>query len=135
LRKRGITLIWRVRDIPRIDSLTPQNVLHILRILQEAFTNIIKHAKAKTITVRTGSGRDHVFIEVLDDGCGFVCNREGRGLVNMRKRARALSAQMELTSTASGTRLILQIPRAAKPSLPDGGRDQASNTMRVALSS
>jgi signal transduction histidine kinase len=134
LRKRGITLVWRVNDIPKIDSLTPQNVLHILRILQEAFTNIVKHAKAKTITVRTGSGREHVFIEVLDDGCGFVCNREGRGLVSMRKRAHALSAQLELTSTPSGTRLMLQIPCAAKPARPDDGRDEPSETMRVALS-
>lgn len=130
LRKRGISLVWRVSDIPRIHSLTPQNVLHILRILQEAFTNIVKHARAKTITVRTGSAQEHVFIEVADDGCGFVHHREGRGLVNMRKRAQALGAQLKLTSTPSGTSLTLHIPRAARASgedmLPDAAKDGAA---------
>jgi len=113
LKKRGIALLWQVRDIPKLNSLTPQNVLHILRILQETFTNIVKHAGARTITVKTGCTQEQVFIEVADDGCGFVRNNEGgRGLCNMRKRAQALGAKLELLPSPSGTTVSLYLSRA-----------------------
>jgi len=130
LCSRGIALVWRVGDIPGMPTLTPQDVLHVLRILQEAFTNIVKHARARTITVRTGSTQAHIVIEVTDDGCGFVDIREGRGVSNMRKRAQALGAQLDLTSTPSGTSLVLRIPRAAEgveeKGLPDANRTRDS---------
>lgn len=113
LCKRGISLVWRVGDIPKMPTLTPQNALHILRILQEALTNIVKHARARTITVRTGSTEEQVVIEVTDDGCGFGDLREGRGIGNMRRRAHALDGDLDLSSTPSGTTVRLRIPRAA----------------------
>lgn len=111
LKERGITLNWQVRDVPRLDCLTPQNVLHILRIVQESFTNIIKHAHARTITVQTGYTDEHVFLRIADDGRGFTTHREGRGLVNMRMRARALAATLEITPTPLGTTLCLYLNR------------------------
>lgn len=123
LCKRGIALVWRVGAIPRMQALTPRDVLHVLRILQEAFTNIVKHARARTITVRAGVAQEHVFIEVADDGCGFVDIYEGRGVGNMRKRARALGAQLDLTPTPSGTSLVLRLPRAAEAALETVLRD------------
>jgi signal transduction histidine kinase len=113
LKRQGIALDWQVRDIPKLDSLTPQNVLHILRIVQEAFTNIVKHARASTITVETGASEEHVFIRVSDDGCGFAQVREGRGLASMRRRAHYLGAQLDITPSPGGTALQLSIPRAA----------------------
>jgi signal transduction histidine kinase len=113
LKKRGVSLSWQVRDIPELASLTPQNVLHILRIVQEAFTNIVKHARAKTITVRTGFTQQHVFIEIADDGGGFTRDREGRGLTSMRRRAQALGAKLDITSSPAGTTLSLYIPRSS----------------------
>jgi len=113
LRKQGIALDWQVRDVPKLERLTPQNVLHILRILQEAFTNIVKHARARTITVQTGVAADHVFIEVSDDGRGFTDDREGRGFLNMRRRAQALGAKLDITPSNSGTTLSLHIPQAS----------------------
>ena len=98
LKRQGIALNWRVQDLPRLASLTPGNVLHILRILQEAFANIAKHARAKTITVQTGHTDEHVFIRVADDGCGYCTGREGRGLVSMRRRARALGAKLAIVA-------------------------------------
>jgi signal transduction histidine kinase len=113
LKKRGISLEWQVRDLPKLASLTPQNVLHILRILQEAFSNIVKHARAKTITVQTGFTEEYVFIKVADDGCGFTAGREGRGLVNMRNRAQALGAKLDLMPSPAGTTLSLYISRCS----------------------
>jgi signal transduction histidine kinase len=120
LKRQGIKLNWQVSDVPKVESLTPQNVLHILRILQEAFTNIIKHARASTITVTTGFDAAHVHMSVADDGGGFRGEREGRGLSSMRRRAQQLGAQLEINSSPSGTVLSLRIPVDAQPALAAG---------------
>lgn len=111
MAKQGIRLNWQVKDVPKMRSLTPQNVLDILRILQEAFTNIVKHANASTITVATGISDTSVFIHVIDDGRGFITVREGRGLANMRRRAESLRAKLDIIPTGTGTTLGLYLPR------------------------
>jgi signal transduction histidine kinase len=114
LRRQGIALDWQVGDLPRLPSLTPHNVLHILRIMQEAFTNIVKHARATSVTVGTACTAGHVVIRVADDGCGFaVGNREGRGLASMRRRARTLGADLSFAPSPHGTTLSLALPRPA----------------------
>jgi signal transduction histidine kinase len=113
LRKQGVILDWQVREVPKFARLTPQNVLHILRILQEAFTNIIKHARATTITVQTGVAQDHVLIRVSDNGCGFMSARQGRGLASMHRRALALGANLDISPSQTGTTLSLLIPQFA----------------------
>ncbi|WP_406741181.1 ATP-binding protein, partial [Bordetella pertussis] len=45
--------------------------LHVLRILQEVFTNILKHARARRLTVSTRLEPAHAVIAVIDDGAGF----------------------------------------------------------------
>ncbi len=112
LKRQGIALEWQVQDVPELASLTPQNVLHILRILQEAFTNILKHAHAKTIKVETARTDKHVQVVVADDEDGFTRGREGRGLLNMRRRAAALGAKLDIAPSPAGTTLTLQIPRS-----------------------
>jgi len=113
LKRQGIALQWQVQDVPELASLTPQNVLHILRILQEAFTNILKHAHAKSITVQTARTGEHVHVVVADDGIGFAGSREGRGLLSMRRRAQALGANLDIVPTAAGTTVTLRIPRTS----------------------
>ena len=113
LKRQGIALQWQVQDVPELASLTPQNVLHILRILQEAFTNILKHAHANTIKVQTARTDEHVHVVVADDGSGFTAGREGRGLLNMRRRAEALGAKLDIAPSSAGTTLTLQIPRTS----------------------
>jgi signal transduction histidine kinase len=114
LKDQGITLDWQVRELPRLACLTPQNVLHVLRILQEAFTNVLKHARASRIRVETGSEPDgkHVFIRVQDNGTGFASPGPGRGLRNMRQRAQTIGGDLEIESTSVGTTLNLLLPVA-----------------------
>ena len=112
LREQGIRLDWQVRDLPRLSCLTPQNVLHVLRILQEAFANVLKHAKASVIAVETGIDPDgrRVFIRVCDNGRGFVAGGSGRGLGNMRERARSIGGELDVKSSPTGTSVTLQLP-------------------------
>jgi signal transduction histidine kinase len=112
LRKQGIDLDWHVSEVPELSCLTPQNVLHILRILQETFTNILKHAHATRIRVETGvdAARAHVYIRVGDNGTGFCGDRAGRGLASMKQRAKIIGARLDIEPTAAGTTLSLLLP-------------------------
>jgi signal transduction histidine kinase len=112
LRRQGIDLDWKVQQVPELSCLTPQNVLHILRILQEAFTNILKHARATTIQVETGLDREgkHVYIQVRDNGTGFSGERTGRGIASMRHRAEILGGRLDIAPSAAGTTLNLLLP-------------------------
>ena len=112
LRRQGIHLDWRVREVPGLACLTPQNVLHILRILQEAFTNIVKHARATSIHVETGLdvAGEHVYIRVRDNGAGFCGERTGRGIASMRHRAKIIGGRLDIQPSAAGTTLNLLLP-------------------------
>jgi signal transduction histidine kinase len=112
LRKQGIDLDWRVRDVPGLSCLTPQNVLHILRILQEAFTNIVKYARATRIHVETGldAAGENVYIQVRDNGTGFSGGRTGRGIASMRHRAEIIGGRLDIQPSAAGTTLNLLLP-------------------------
>ncbi|MEO7762539.1 MAG: hypothetical protein ABIS68_11590, partial [Casimicrobiaceae bacterium] len=74
LNAAGIRLAWQVAELPPVPSLTPHNALHILRTLQEALTNVLKHAGAHRITVKTAldDPARQVLISVSDDGHGFT---------------------------------------------------------------
>lgn len=118
LNAAGIRLFWQVRELPPLPNLTPRNVLHILRVLQEALTNVFKHAGATRITVTTqiDEATDRALITVADDGHGFVLEAEcgnrppGRGIGNMRRRAEAVGGAIAVDSGPQGTRITLALP-------------------------
>ena len=105
-------------DLPALPWLDAQAALHVLRILQEVLTNIIKHSGAREITVRTAQapldGRAGVQVLVEDDGHPFdraQAPTEGRkGLANMRTRALALQARLDWAPLAGGNRFTLWMP-------------------------
>lgn len=109
----AVRIDWQVRDVPLIADFSPEKVLQVLRIIQEAVTNVLKHANANTLTVSTGEADDshQVFIEVRDDGQGFgEHSKPGRGLANMRQRAQSINAEIETTSSVQGSRVRLWLP-------------------------
>ncbi len=111
LRQQRIALDWQVKDVPKLPCLTPQNVLHVLRILQEAFANVLKHAQASSILVATAIEHGHVAITVADDGQGFERGGgRGHGLSNMLERARRIGAELKIEPTPRGTSLSLLLP-------------------------
>ncbi|MEJ0049295.1 MAG: ATP-binding protein [Rhodospirillales bacterium] len=112
LKKHGIELDWEVKDVPKLACLTPRNVLHILRILQEAFTNVLKHARATKVGVETGldAPGGHVYIRVSDNGAGFTGERAGHGLASMRRRAGIIGGSLDIQASPAGTTLNLLLP-------------------------
>jgi len=114
LESTGIALRWEVKDIPKLDWLDPKNALHILRILQEAFTNTIKHTHASEICVTTEAENDHVLVKVSDNGPGFsvqdAFKNGGKGLSNQKRRAEAIGAEVNWDSNNTGTCFTLRLP-------------------------
>jgi len=114
LESTGIALRWEVTNVPALDWLDPKNALHILRILQETFTNIIKHTHATEIRVATGVDNDHVVVTVTDNGQGFLLEgakkNGGKGLSNQVRRAQVIGAEISLESGDTGTCFTLRLP-------------------------
>lgn len=82
----------------------------LYRIVQEAITNVERHANASEVVVRIWSQDDQIRVEVKDNGIGFAMERqpqnEGIGLSNMRERAEMLGGYFEIRSRPTlGTRL------------------------------
>ncbi|QDZ12290.1 sensor histidine kinase [Devosia ginsengisoli] len=91
LRRLGVGLDWSMEKLPEIGGVTPGNALSVLRIMQEAVTNALKHGPARHIRIegRRGYGGAAV-IAVANDGGGSEAARAGHGLSNMSRRARSI---------------------------------------------
>jgi signal transduction histidine kinase len=116
LQAAGIHFAWHVDTLSPIPDLSPRKVLQVLRILQEAVNNVIKHAPATTIRVSTGMEQSAerglvAFAEIKDDGNGFPpVPGEGRGLGNMKRRALSIGADLIIASHPRGTTVKLLFP-------------------------
>lgn len=101
LRSAGIELIWDVEEVPKLESYTSREIFELLRILQEAVSNVLKHAQAKRIklSIRWKPDTQDILIALEDDGCGFNLeqNHPGRGLSHMRMRAKSIPADFQFT--------------------------------------
>jgi len=114
LRAVGIELAWDARGLPEEIDINPDAVLPILRIVQEALTNALKHSQARAvhvvIAVERGTDVEWLILRVTDNGTGIVEERAGgRGLLNMRNRANRIGAQLKIeTVPGAGTMVALR---------------------------
>jgi len=117
LESAGIRLRWEVRDVPPLPWLDQRHALHILRILQEAFTNAVKHADASEIAVATDCSDGAVRVRVADNGGGFdpAGPPRGRGLGNQARRAEVIGGRIEIASGPAGTTTVLILPMTKQP--------------------
>jgi signal transduction histidine kinase len=115
LRAAQVDLHWDVELLPALPGLTPARVLHVLRMLQEAVTNAIRHGHARTLWIDAVAATDGVRIRVRDDGGGFdpLAAAGGRGLANLRRRAAEVGAALDIESApGQGTTVSLLLPYA-----------------------
>jgi PAS domain S-box-containing protein len=107
--------------IKGLDERLPSHMeLNLFRILQEALTNVEKHAGAKKVHVQIACRKDLIVLTIQDDGRGFAVQsrnggkkkRRGIGLTNMRERAAFLGGTCETESAPKqGTVITVRIPR------------------------
>lgn len=84
---------------------------NVFLVTKEAFTNISKHAQAKTVTVHLNVLNDWLTIDIIDDGIGLQTTGSGNGLYNMKKRMDEISGRFNVRST-NGTAIMLSAPIA-----------------------
>lgn len=126
LQARGIELDWQVQPLPATAGLAAGERLHVMRIVQEAFTNVLKHSGASQVIVRAETQASGCsVIDIIDNGRGFrpgTAQAPGWGLSNMHERAAMLGAQLSCTDGEAGgvhVRLALNCaPPEASPPRP-----------------
>jgi signal transduction histidine kinase len=90
----------------------------LYRVIQEALTNVTKHARAKNVEIQLTNVAKHLHCLVHDDGVGFdtpsvlSCKeRSGLGLVGIRERLNAVGGTLQIESVVGrGTQLLVKIP-------------------------
>jgi signal transduction histidine kinase len=91
----------------------------VFRVVQEALTNVVRHARAETVLIQMAREGARLSIEVEDDGLGFdpasVATPEssgrGLGILGIRERVELLGGQVTIDSApGQGTRLVVSVP-------------------------
>ena len=80
---------------------------HLILIFKEAMTNVAKHAKAKECEIQFFCDSAILNITLIDDGIGFLQseNTAHNGLINMKKRAKKINANLTISSSKKGTKI------------------------------
>jgi two-component system sensor histidine kinase UhpB len=87
------------------------------RTVQEALTNVLKHAQARRVSIDVSDLEDHLTIEIADDGRGASAQELGKersfGLLGLRERAQSVGGWLDVvTAPGQGMTLILSVPLA-----------------------
>ena len=113
IQSAGIQLHWNMGDLMQRKALEPTQSLELLRILQEAITNALRHSGARNIEIAVRQVRSQIEVRVQDDGRGFNASAVagGRGIGSMQDRAGRLGANLTLESElGAGTVVTLVLP-------------------------
>jgi signal transduction histidine kinase len=100
-----------------LDSLDSDVALCLFRVVQEALTNVLRHARASKACVTLTTGAESVELNVVDDGVGFVSGehtRSGLGLRSIHERVRFMRGSVSVDSRpGEGTKILVRIPIGA----------------------
>ena len=121
-------------SVPRLD---PATEVAAFRIVQEALTNVARHAAASRCTVRLASDGRLLTIAVEDDGRGFDAaeiGRAGVGLIGLRERVAERGGTLQLASApGQGTRLTVRLPLADSPREASPAQDPRADDLPSSL--
>ncbi|MEU8954043.1 sensor histidine kinase [Streptomyces sp. NPDC048518] len=117
VRAGGVPVELRVTGAPR--PLAPGVELCAYRVVQEALTNVLKHARGASATVELAYRRRHIEVAVTDDGEGVVLDRVrpggGHGLIGMRERAKLYGGAISIGPLSEGGFAVrLTLPTSAR---------------------
>ncbi len=108
-------------------NLKPICEVQLVRIMQEALTNIRLHADASRVRVKFQQQQDSLHVEIEDDGVGFIETelKKHFGLKSMRERTESVNGKLKIDSSPGhGTRVSLCLPTAASHSQQENSHVQ-----------
>jgi signal transduction histidine kinase len=117
LRATGVTVHCELEGIEA--RLSPEIETALFRAVQEALSNIARHARAETVLIQGVRRGDHITFEIEDDGIGFetgtavegLGSMRGVGLLGMRERIEIIGGTLAIESEpGSGTRVVMNVP-------------------------
>jgi signal transduction histidine kinase len=113
-KRTGVKVECIVEDLAD-EKMLPDVKITAFRCVQEALTNVARHANAGSASVRLQDKGENLFLEVADLGKGFTADKlpkyRGTGLDGMRERVALCGGQLELESAPNrGTRLSIRLP-------------------------
>ncbi|MCC6767012.1 MAG: PAS domain S-box protein [Deltaproteobacteria bacterium] len=110
--RHGLAL--RLTTVPVGDALTTEYELHLYRIVQEALTNVARHARASQVGVNLARRRHRIVLTIVDDGVGFDAAEPrlaGLGLTTMRERVEMMGGELRIrTGVRRGTAIHVTLP-------------------------
>jgi signal transduction histidine kinase len=133
LTKRGgiqSSLETQPTDFPR---LAPEVETALFRIIQEALTNVFRHAQASQVWVSLAEQKKEICVTVRDNGVGVLeqtaqlrQGNTGVGIASMRQRAKELGGEISIRDANPGTIVELVVPVSPVPASNPGARAQSS---------
>lgn len=112
-RQTGVKTKLRLGN--RLDDLSPEYGMHLYRVLQEALSNVARHAQASTVNVGLSKAGNLIKLTIADDGKGFdlksaLRQSKGLGLISMQERVRQMAGRIAIESSSSkGTSIQISI--------------------------
>jgi len=109
--------------------------LVVFRVVQESLTNIVRHSESEQASIRIKRGSDAVTVKIEDCGKGMSAEKlvavqsgeSGMGIRAMRERLRPFGGELHITSTNSGTQVLVTIPQVQQPELATNKRQRAAS--------
>ncbi|MGK5068550.1 PAS domain S-box protein [Janthinobacterium sp. RT4P48] len=121
-RKRsGVACRLLVRDEALFAAIGSQVETVLFRIVQEALSNVLRHAQASQVEIELSWDACAVYVAISDNGIGITPQQQRKkqcfGLIGIAERVTALGGQFEigLPAAGAGCRLALQLPLQAPP--------------------
>jgi signal transduction histidine kinase len=112
--RSGLRADFSGADLP--NALSPRKQAEVLRIVQEALTNVRKHADATVVRLSADVSDGRLMLGITDNGRGFRpddSSGDGLGLQGMKERARLMGGELNVQSEPSGgTTIRLALPIA-----------------------
>jgi signal transduction histidine kinase len=99
-RRSGLTMRPELGE--GLDGLPTDVATAVYRIVQEALSNVVRHAGARTVAVSAALLGDRLVVTVEDDGAGFAPGSVGHGVEGMVERARMVAGRLDLESPSGG---------------------------------
>jgi len=107
-------LACRLHADPEANAVTPEVALVVFRTVQEALTNVTKHAQAHAVQVDLVVAAEVLSVEISDDGVGWSADDLNKvrsfGLRGLKERALTVGGWIDLSSPGQGASVMLSVP-------------------------